>query len=79
MLAFVCYLRFDKGKPLLRNAKQINQDFDLLFFPISALKSLAVTKAMPTFFALNSKKIPRLVGVKLSWFIYCAFLIDSPV
>ena len=56
-----------------RNAKQINQDFDLLFFPISALKSLAVTKAMPTFFALNSKKIPRLVGVKLSWFIYCAF------
>ena len=29
----------------------------LLFFPISALKSLAVTKAMPTFFALNSKKI----------------------
>ena len=57
-----------------RNAKQINQDFDLLFFPISALKSLAVTKAMPTFFALNSKKIPRLVGVKFSWFIYCAFL-----
>ena len=46
----------------------------MLFFPISALKSLAVTKAMPTFFALNSKKIPRLVGVKLSWFIYCAFL-----
>ena len=51
----------------------------MLFFPISALKSLAVTKAMPTFFALNSKKIPRLVGVKLSWFIYCAFLIASKI
>jgi hypothetical protein len=32
--------------------------FDLLFFPLAALKSLAVAEAMPAFFALRAKKIP---------------------
>jgi hypothetical protein len=32
--------------------------FDLLFFPLAALKSLAVAEAMPAFFALRAKKTP---------------------
>jgi hypothetical protein len=32
-------------------------NFDLLFFRLAALKSLALTSAMPAFFALRAEKI----------------------